>query len=230
MRTGSPNPGPTPRRRGPIATATATALLSLALAACGSSANTSSTQAASALVTTSTSTTSTTTGAPATSGKHAKPHKSSSKPKKHTTAHTTTTTTTSTTAPTTTSSTTTTTTHSTTTTPKTTTAAPAFARPMHATLVGENHDPTTGKKWAYTVTATDAKGRPLSGTIETEFVFGGAVVGREVPFKHQLTDGKITNKVTFPARSIGVAGLSLQVTVQTSIGTMTLDWSVKPVK
>jgi hypothetical protein len=99
---------------------------------------------------------------------------------------------------------------------------------MKATLVGENHDPKIGTKWAYTVTATDADGHPLSGTIETEFAYGGAVVGRESPFTHQLKDGKVSNKVTFPARAKGVTGLELQVIVKTSIGSQTLDWTVSP--
>jgi hypothetical protein len=101
--------------------------------------------------------------------------------------------------------------------------------PLQATLVGEDHDPTIKVKWAYTVTATDAKGHPLSGTIETEFAYGGSVVGKEAPFKHTFTDGKITNQVTFPAESLGVS-LQLQVVVITSIGTKTLDWSVKSKK
>jgi hypothetical protein len=205
-------------RGGAIAGAT---LLALTLAACGSSSKTST--GTSAAVTT-TSSTSTTTTAP--SHPRKKSHKPAAKPKKkHTTSHTTTTTTT-TTAPTTTSSTTTTTTtHSTTTTSTTT----ALARPLEATLVGENHDPTIKVKWPYTVTATDAKGHPLSGTIETEFVYGGSVVGKESPFKHTFTDGKIVNQITFPAESVGVA-LQLQVVVITSVGTKTLDWSVKSKK
>jgi len=197
-------------------------VLSLTLAACGSS-STTSTSTSAAVTTTSSS--STTTTAP--SHPRKKSHKPAAKPKKkHATSHTTTTTTTTTTAPTTTSSTTTTTTtHSTT----TTSTTAAFARPLQATLTGDGHNPTIKVKWAYTVTATDAKGRPLSGTIETEFVYGGSVVGKESPFKHTFTDGKIINQITFPAESLGVA-LQLQVVVITSIGTKTLDWPVKSKK
>ncbi len=194
----------------------------LMLSACGSSSNTSAANAALSTTTSSTSSTTSFTTAK-------KP-----KAKKKTTQHKTTTTTTSktttkktsTTSKTTTSKTTSTstTTH---TTSKTTTTA-AFKGPLQATLVGENHFPKIGVKWAYTVTAKDANGKPLSGTITTEFWFGGAKVGQESPLKHSFTDGKITNKVTFPARANNVTGLQLQVTVTTSIGTKTLDWTVNP--
>jgi hypothetical protein len=99
---------------------------------------------------------------------------------------------------------------------------------MQATLVGENHNPKIGTLWSYTVTAKDANGRPLSGTIETEFAYGGSVVGKESPFKHTFSNGSITNKVTFPAEAKGVTGLELQVIVITSVGTKTLDWTVNP--
>jgi hypothetical protein len=192
----------------------------LTLSACGSSSssNTSATNAAVSTTVSSTSSTSTT----------------SHKPKAHkkTTQHKTTTTTTSKTTTskttTTTSKTTTTSTTTHTTTSKTTTTTAAFKPPLQATLTGENHDPKIGVLWAYTVTARDANGKPLSGTIETEFWFGGAKVGQESPLKHTFTNGTITNKVTFPARANNVTGLQLQVTVITSIGTKTLDWTVNP--
>jgi hypothetical protein len=102
--------------------------------------------------------------------------------------------------------------------------------PLVATLTGENHNPKIGTLWSYTVTAKDSAGHPLSGTIETEFAYGGSVVGKESPFTHKFSNGSITNKVTFPARAEGVTGLDLQVIVKTSIGTKTLDWTVNPTK
>jgi len=193
----------------------------LTLSACGSSSNTSATNAAVSTTTSSTSSSTT-----ITSAKKPKAKKKTTQHKTTTTTSKTTTKKTTTTSKTTTSKTTTTstTTH---TTSKTTTTA-AFKGPLQATLVGENHFPKIGVKWAYTVTAKDANGKPLSGTIETEFWFGGAKVGQESPLKHTFTDGAITNKVTFPARANNVTGLQLQVTVITSIGTKTLDWTVNP--
>jgi hypothetical protein len=197
------------------------AVAALTLSACGSSSNTSATNAA--VSTTTSSTSSTTSFATA---EKAKSKKKKTTQHKTTTSKTTTKKTT-TTSKTTTSKTTTTTSTTTHTTSKTTTTA-ALEGPIQATLVGENHTPKIGVKWSYTVTAKDANGKPLSGKIETEFVYGGAVVGKEAPFTHTLTDGSITNQVTFPARAKGVTGLSLQVIVITSIGQKTLDWSVTP--
>jgi hypothetical protein len=189
------------------------------LSACGSSAHTSTTNASVASTSSSTSSTTTTTAS----------HKPAKKHKKTTHKTTTTSTTSKTTTSkktTTTSKTTTTTTH--TTTSKSTTTTAALKGPLQATLTGENHNPKIGTLWAYTVTAKDATGKPLSGTIETEFAYGGAVVGKESPFTHKFSNGSITNKVTFPKRANGVTGLQLQVVVITSIGSKTLDWTVNP--
>jgi hypothetical protein len=103
--------------------------------------------------------------------------------------------------------------------------APAFTRPLRATLVGQNHHPTAGKRWYYTVTARDAKGRALSGRVETEFTFQGAVVGHETPPTHQLKQGRLYDWVKFPARAVGEP-LAIRVVVQTSIGSVSLDWPV----
>lgn len=97
---------------------------------------------------------------------------------------------------------------------------------MHATLRGQNHHPTAGHRWTYSVRATDAKGRPLSGTTDTEFVFGGKVVGHETPATHRLKNGALSDKITFPAAAVGVP-LKVQVVVHTKLGSATLDWSVK---
>lgn len=203
-----------------LSAGTLTLLLTVGLAACGSSSK--STSSAQAAVTSST-TSATSSSSTATAKK--KPAAKKKTTTKHSTTTTKSTTTTSTKSK-------TSTTHSTTTTSTTTThstTTPAFVGPMKATLVGENHNPVIGTLWAYTVTATDANGKPLSGTIETEFAYGGAVVGRETPFKHTLSNGKIVNKITFPKKAEGVTGLDLQVIVQTSLGTKTLDWTVNPV-
>jgi len=97
---------------------------------------------------------------------------------------------------------------------------------MHATLVGDNHDPIANEPWNYTVTATDANGRSLPGTVETEFTFAGVVVGHEAPPTHPLTDGRLHDTVTFPPTAIGHP-LAVQVIVHTPIGSVTLDWSVE---
>src|SRR5262249_29049006 len=97
-----------------------------------------------------------------------------------------------------------------------------------ASLHGANHAPKAGVKWLYSVLATDASGHALSGTVDTMFVFNGVVVGHEVPPTHPLTNGRLDNKVTFPARSVNIA-LPLRAVVHPSAGTVTLDWPVKAV-
>ena len=96
---------------------------------------------------------------------------------------------------------------------------------MHATLVGENHAPKVGQEWHYTVRAADASGRPLTGTVETEFVLGGQVVGRETPATHALRHGVLHDSVQFPAQAVGYP-LALRAVVRSTAGTVALDWSV----
>jgi hypothetical protein len=97
--------------------------------------------------------------------------------------------------------------------------------PVHATLRGTNHDPVAGKNWFYTVTASDAAGHPLAGTVLTEFDVAGQVEGRESPPTHRLKNGRLKDVIQFPARSVGIP-LTLQTVVRTQLGTATLDWPV----
>lgn len=99
---------------------------------------------------------------------------------------------------------------------------------MRASLHGANHAPTAGKKWHYSVLATDPSGKALSGTVATQFVFNGTIVGREVPPTHQLSDGRLNDKVTFPAQAVGIP-LTFRVVVQTKAGSVTLNWAIKVV-
>jgi hypothetical protein len=102
----------------------------------------------------------------------------------------------------------------------------ASAGGVRASLHGESHAPVAGKLWHYSVLATDASGKALSGKVDTEFVFGGQVVGREKPPTHQLKNGRLDDKVTFPAQAIGIP-LTFRVVVHASAGTLTLNWPVK---
>lgn len=99
---------------------------------------------------------------------------------------------------------------------------------MTATFHGQDHSPTIGQLWSYSVEAVDANGRPLSGTVLTEFTFNGTVVGKEDPPTHPLTNGRLDNQVTFPPAS-RLIELDIQVVVTTPIGSVTLDWPVKSV-
>lgn len=98
--------------------------------------------------------------------------------------------------------------------------------PVRATLRGANHNPVVNQHWVYVVTATDASGHSLTGTVDSEFVFGGQVVGRETPPTHPLRNGRLHDFMEFPAASLGVP-LTFQTVVHTPQGTVTLDWPVR---
>jgi hypothetical protein len=97
---------------------------------------------------------------------------------------------------------------------------------LRATLRAPNHTPKVGMLWHYSVLASDSNGKPVAGTVETQFAFGGQVVGRESPPSHPLTHGRLSDKVTFPARAVGFP-LTFRVVVHTHLGSITLDWPVK---
>jgi hypothetical protein len=97
--------------------------------------------------------------------------------------------------------------------------------PVRGSLSAPSHAPIAGKLWPYSVKVTDASGKPLSGTVDTEFLFGGQLVGRESPPTHPLKDGTLHDSVTWPAQSAGQT-LTLRTVVHTSAGTITLDWPV----
>jgi hypothetical protein len=98
--------------------------------------------------------------------------------------------------------------------------------PVRARLRAPNHDPVAKRNWPYSVVAHGADGRPLTGTVDIQFVYGGQVVGRDTPPTHPLTHGRWHDNLQFPAASIGVP-LTFQVVVHTPRGTVTLDWPVK---
>ena len=96
---------------------------------------------------------------------------------------------------------------------------------MRGTLRAQNHAPTVGKSWRYSVTVTDAAGHPLSGTVDIEFAFGGQVVGHDTPPTHPVAHGHWTDTLKFPADAVGEP-LSFRAVVHTSAGSITLDWPI----
>ncbi len=118
------------------------------------------------------------------------------------------------------------TTHATTTTKASTHSTAAFVGPMRATLTGANHDPTVNVPWPYSVTATDANGKPLSGTVDIEFTFNGTVVGHDTPPTHPIRNGHWGDNLKFPPQAIGEP-IALQAVIHTILGTQTIDWAIK---
>jgi hypothetical protein len=101
---------------------------------------------------------------------------------------------------------------------------PVYARPMRATLVGENHAPKVNQPWSYSVTVTDASGHSMSGTVDIEFALSGTVVGHDKPPTDPIT-GNLHHTLKFPAAAVGVP-LEVQAIVHTTLGSLTLDWPI----
>ena len=98
--------------------------------------------------------------------------------------------------------------------------------PVHATFTAQNHAPTVGVLWPYSVRVTDASGTPVSGTVRIEFTFAGSVVGHDTPPVHPVKDGHWQDRLTFPAAAVGQP-LTVQSVVHTAQGSVTLNWSIK---
>jgi len=105
----------------------------------------------------------------------------------------------------------------------------ASAPPVHATLLGENHNPRVNKPWRYTVTVTDAQGNKLSGTETTHYTFNGVVVGTEQPQNVAFTGGVYRDTIKFPPAATGHP-LELQVVIRLSAGSVTLHWPIEVLK
>ncbi len=108
----------------------------------------------------------------------------------------------------------------------TTTSPTAPVGPVHATLIADDHAPIVNRPWPYSISVTDARGTPLSGTLEMEFVLLGQVVGRDTPPTHRITHGRWHDLLKFPVQAVGFP-LIVQAVVHTSLGSATLDWPVK---
>jgi hypothetical protein len=96
---------------------------------------------------------------------------------------------------------------------------------VRATFIGENHAPTVNVPWTYSVIVSDARGRKLSGTETTHYTFNGVVVGTEKPVNVKFTHGAYHDTIEFPAAAVGHP-LKIQAVVQTSIGSITVDWPI----
>lgn len=110
--------------------------------------------------------------------------------------------------------------------PATATTPTAATGPVRATLHGANHAPVAGQNWVYTVHVTDASGKPLAGTVETDFVVSGlGVVGKETPAVHNLKNGTLSDTIQFPTDAVGHP-ITLVTVVHTSAGSVALGWPV----
>jgi hypothetical protein len=103
------------------------------------------------------------------------------------------------------------------------------ATAIHATLAGQDHHPRAGRPWRYTLTVSDATGRPLSGTETTHYAYNGVVVGTEQPQNVKFTGGVYRDTIEFPPAAVGHP-LELQVVVHAGSGSATVHWPLEVVK
>lgn len=104
--------------------------------------------------------------------------------------------------------------------------AAAIARSsIHAKITGANHHPVVGKNWTYSVTVTNAKGKKLSGTETTHYLFDGSVVGTEKPQNVHFKNGRYHDTIQFPATAVGEP-LAVEAVVKTKDGSGQAMWSI----
>ena len=88
-----------------------------------------------------------------------------------------------------------------------------------------NHRPTVGREWPIKLGVTRGS-RKLSGRVSYEYLFNGSVLAEQNG--HRFTDGVYTDRLVFPAKSVGQP-LTLRFLVAVPrYGTQTLDWAITP--
>jgi hypothetical protein len=102
------------------------------------------------------------------------------------------------------------------------TAASAKAS-IRVTMKGQNHHPVVNKRWTYSVTVTSARGRRLSGTETTHYLYGSTVVGTEKPINVRFKNGYYHDTIEFPGAAVGHP-LRVWVVVKTRYGSGSAAW------
>ena len=117
----------------------------------------------------------------------------------------------------------------------TTSAAPTASPSVRwsAKLTAPGHSPKARKRWPVKIVVKTAGGKPLSGTVQYNFLFNGTVVGVRSCLDHGNTPckfrGTYRDVLHFPAKAIGQP-LTLRFIVKTRFGTKNIDYPIKVVK
>jgi hypothetical protein len=93
------------------------------------------------------------------------------------------------------------------------------------------HTPKARAKWPVKIVVKTSSGRPLSGTVQYHFLFGGQVVSTQGchpnrPDPCSFKGGVYRDLIRWPKRSAGYK-LTFQATVKTKLGTKNLNYWVK---
>ena len=110
-------------------------------------------------------------------------------------------------------------------------AAAPQAKKLHVVLTGQDHHPRVGKTWSYTVTVTNAAGKPVACKIHLQMLLAGLSVVGEVGV-HNVKNGiwketiVATGPNAFPPAARGQP-LALQATVTAKgYATAKARWSI----
>ena len=96
-------------------------------------------------------------------------------------------------------------------------AAAPQAKKLHVVLKGQSHHPVVGKTWSYSVTVTDAAGKPVACRIHLQMLLAGVSVVGEIGL-HNVKNGVWKETIVakgpdaFPVAAVGEP-LVLQATV-----------------
>ena len=86
------------------------------------------------------------------------------------------------------------------------------------------HHPKANKKWPVTVTAKTRSGKALKATLRYIFLYRGQIVSRQSNYHFR---GTYTDKsFVWPSNAIGIP-LTLRCQIKTSLGTKSIDYSVR---
>lgn len=98
----------------------------------------------------------------------------------------------------------------------------ATAAGVTATLHAQSHRPRVGVPWPIRIGLT-REGRPWSGSVHYEFLFGGAVVGRRSNYHFK---GSFSDLIEWPAEAVGYP-LTFRVVIAAGPRTFDLDYPVQ---
>ena len=102
-----------------------------------------------------------------------------------------------------------------------------------AKLTAPGHHPKARKRWPVKIVVKTAGGKPISGTVQYNFLFNGSVVQVRSCLDHGNTPckfrGTYRDVLHFPMRSVGY-DLTLRFIVKTRFGTKNIDYAIKVVK
>jgi hypothetical protein len=115
--------------------------------------------------------------------------------------------------------------------PATTSAKAGSSTAWTAKMTVPTHTPKARKRWPVKIVVRTASGRPLSGTVQYHFLFGGQVVSTRSCLDKgtrpcSFRNGVYRDVVHWPMRAVGLH-LTFQATVKTRLGTRNLNYWVK---